>query len=97
MATISANVTSAEDWQKMVDLAVSKFGGLDTVVFCGGIGENSVRVRRDVCTGMDWLGISLDAAANDRGTGVISTGPVSVRVIPTDEERVIARAVNSRL
>ncbi len=72
-------------------------GGLDTVVFCGGIGENSVRVRRDVCTGMDWLGISLDPAANDRGTGVISTGPVSVRVIPTDEERVIARAVNSRL
>jgi acetate kinase len=67
-------------------------GGLDTVVFCGGIGENSVRVRREVCTSMDWLGI-----ANERGTGVISTGPVSVRVIPTDEELVIARAVNSRL
>ena len=72
-------------------------GGLDTVVFCGGIGENSVRVRREVCTGMDWLGIALDPAANERGTGVISTGPVSVRVIPTDEELVIARAVNSRL
>jgi len=72
-------------------------GGLDTVVFCGGIGENSVRVRREVCTGMDWLGIALDPAANERGTGVISTGPVSVLVIPTDEELVIARAVNSRL
>jgi acetate kinase len=72
-------------------------GGLDTVVFCGGIGENSVRVRREVCTSMDWLGIALDPAANERGTGVISTGPVSVRVIPTDEELVIARAVNSRL
>lgn len=75
----------------------SVLGGLDTVVFCGGIGEHSVRVRRQVCEGMDWLGIVLDTAANERGDDVISSGAVTVRVIPTDEELVIARAVNSRL
>lgn len=72
-------------------------GGLDALVFCGGIGENSATIRRLVCDGMDWLGISLDPAANVASAPVISTGAVTVRVVPTDEEVVIARAVSSRL
>ncbi|MEV8466826.1 acetate/propionate family kinase [Fluviibacterium sp. DFM31] len=72
-------------------------GGLDTVVFTGGIGENSAQVRAQACAGMDWLGITLDATANAQAAHVISTGPVTVRVIPTDEELVIARAVNARI
>ncbi len=72
-------------------------GGVDTVVFTGGIGEHSSNVRAKVCAGMDWLGITLDAAANDAHAEIISTGDVTVRVIPTDEEIVIARAVNGAL
>ncbi|WP_193141477.1 MULTISPECIES: acetate/propionate family kinase [unclassified Meridianimarinicoccus] len=72
-------------------------GGLDTLVFTAGIGENSALVRAQACAGMDWLGITLDAAANAQSAPVISTGPVTVRVIPTDEELVIARAVNARI
>lgn len=72
-------------------------GGLDTLVFCGGIGENSARVRAQVCADMDWIGIALDPEANRTSADVISTGRVKVRVIRTDEELVIARAVNMRL
>ncbi|MEY8883085.1 acetate/propionate family kinase [Donghicola sp. XS_ASV15] len=72
-------------------------GGLDTLVFCGGIGEHSTRIRAEVCKGMEWLGIQLDPAANAMHMSVISTGRASVRVIPTDEEIVIARAVRAAL
>jgi len=76
-------------------------GGLDTLVFTGGIGENADEVRARVCDGMDWLGVALDAAANaapfDMPGGLVSSGPVSVRVLRTDEERVIARAVAAAL
>jgi acetate kinase len=73
-------------------------GGLDGVVFCGGIGENAAPIRARVLEGMEWLGLTLDAAANEtRGAAVISTGPVPVLVIPTDEEQVIARATRAEL
>lgn len=72
-------------------------GGLDTVVFCGGIGENSPLVRGRVCETLGWLGIEIDAGANAAGADVISTGAVTVRVIRTDEELVIARAVNAQI
>lgn len=72
-------------------------GGLDTLVFTGGIGENATEIRARVCDGMDWLGMTLDPVRNaapfDKPGGLVSTGPVSVRVLRTDEERVIARAV----
>ncbi|WP_136634814.1 acetate/propionate family kinase [Pseudooceanicola onchidii] len=67
-------------------------GGIDGLVFCGGIGENSAPVRARVCAGMDWLGIAVSDTANDANAPVISTGPVQVMVIPTNEEIVIARA-----
>lgn len=71
--------------------------GISTLVFCGGIGENSAVIRSRVCEGMEWLGIALDDEANARNAPVISRGAVTVRVIPTDEEIVIARAVNAVL
>ena len=69
--------------------------GLEAVVFCGGIGENSVEVRRRVIEPLGWLGVELDARKNaTRGEICISTpdSKVAVYVIPTDEEVVIARA-----
>jgi acetate kinase len=72
-------------------------GGLDAVVFTGGIGEHSARVRRSVCEGLGWLGIEIDAHENDQHARVISTdlSRVRVLVIPTNEELVIARAASA--
>ena len=69
-------------------------GGLDALVFCGGIGENSRLIRERVCEDLGWLGIELDRSANADNSQMIST-PYSrarVLVIPTNEEIVIARA-----
>ena len=71
-------------------------GGLDALVFSGGIGENSTALRAAVCRDAAWLGVELDAAANDRsGDGVrrISTADsrVAVWVVPANEELMIAR------
>jgi len=68
-------------------------GGLDAVVFTAGIGENSAVIRERVCRDAAWLGIDLDAAANDAGGPRISTASsrVSVWAIPTNEELMIAR------
>jgi acetate kinase len=68
-------------------------GGLDALVFTGGIGENAAPIRARVCGGARWLGLELDAAANARGGPCISAGEsrVSAWVIPTDEELMIAR------
>jgi acetate kinase len=67
-------------------------GGLDALVFTGGIGENSAPIRARVCRDAAWLGLELDEAANERGDARISArGPVSALVIPTDEELMIAR------
>ncbi|QPH55501.1 acetate/propionate family kinase [Pontivivens ytuae] len=72
-------------------------GGLDALVFCGGIGENSSTIRARVCEGMEWLGITLDPVANGANARRISSGPVAVMAIPTDEERVIAEAAVAHL
>ena len=74
-------------------------GGLDGLVFTAGIGEHSVQIRRQVCEASRWLGIALDREANARGEECISApnSRVSVWVIPTDEERMIARQTVSVL
>lgn len=72
-------------------------GGLDGVVFTGGIGENAAPIRASVIDGLDFLGLRLDPAANDAGALSIGAGPTRVLAIPTDEERVIARAVSAAL
>lgn len=73
-------------------------GGIDALVFTGGIGENAWQIRERVCEGLEFLGVTIDRQANQaRGTESIGTGPVKVLVVQTDEERVIARAVVSHL
>ncbi|MEQ8400452.1 MAG: acetate/propionate family kinase [Roseitalea porphyridii] len=72
-------------------------GGLDALVFTGGIGENSARVRREVCEGMEWLGIAIDDDMNAGNARDIGTDRVRVMVIPTNEELVMARAVAGAL
>ena len=69
--------------------------GLDTLVFAGGIGENAPEVRERVCAGLGFLGIELEAQQNAMSAGVISAkeSKVSVRVIRTDEEWIIAKTV----
>ena len=68
-------------------------GGLDAIVFTGGIGENSVAIRERVCRDAAWLGIALDAGANAAGGPRISTpgSKISAWLIPTNEELMIAR------
>jgi acetate kinase len=72
-------------------------GGLDTVVFAGGIGEHAPEIRGEICEGLGFLGLSLDSAANAGGSDVVSTAQsrVTARIIPTDEEIVMARIVRS--
>jgi acetate kinase len=70
-------------------------GGLDAVVFTAGIGENQPEVRRRICADATWLGVELEAQANERHGPRISTAGsrVAAWVVPTDEETMIARHV----
>ena len=78
---------------KYVGAYASVLGGLDALVFTAGIGENSAPVRAGLCRALGWLGVSLDEAANDHNGPCISTADsrVSVWVIPTNEELMIAQ------
>jgi acetate kinase len=71
----------------------SALGGLDAMVFTAGIGENSPAVRAAVCKRLEWLGVSLDVAANRDGADRLDalTSRVAVLRVPTDEELMIAR------
>lgn len=71
----------------------ASLAGLDALVFTGGIGEHASEIRRQVCEGAAWLGIELDAAANQAGRLCLtrSGSRVSAWVIPTDEDLMIAR------
>ena len=81
--------------KKWIGAFAAALGGLDTLVFAGGIGENAPTVRTRVCDGLGFLGIELDHNRNVANAGVISseTSRISVRVIRTDEEWVIASMV----
>ena len=72
---------------------MAALGGLDTVVFTGGIGSNSKLVRREALEDMHWAGIWLDKEANEKGAEVISSAasPVRVYALQTDEEAMIAQ------
>ncbi len=67
--------------------------GLDALVFCGGIGENSPRIRHRICEELHWLGLDIDDARNQRNVTMISTfsSRAQIFVIKTDEEAMIAR------
>jgi len=81
--------------KKWIGAFAAALGGLDTLVFAGGIGENAPPVRARICDGLGFLGIELDGKRNETNEGVISTvaGRVAVRVIRTDEEWMIAKMV----
>lgn len=81
--------------KKWIGSFAAALGGLDTLVFAGGIGENAPLVRARICEGLDFLGIELDDSRNAKTAGVISTDAsrVAVRVIHTNEELMIARTV----
>jgi acetate kinase len=81
--------------KKQIGAYVAALGGLDTLVFSGGIGENAPAIRTRICAGLEFLGIEIDAKQNAVNGGVISTASsrVAVRVIHTDEEQMIARTV----
>jgi acetate kinase len=81
--------------KKWIGSFAAALGGLDTLVFAGGIGENAAPVRARICEGLGFLGIQLNESRNAGNADVISTdaGPAAVRVIRTDEELMIARSV----
>jgi len=74
-------------------------GGLDGIVFTGGIGENDAATRADIAAGCGWLGLDLDEAADDHGARPINSAAsrVAAWVIPTDEERMVARHTQAAL
>jgi acetate kinase len=81
--------------KKWIGSFTAALGGLDTLVFAGGIGENAPLIRARICEGLGFLGIELNEASNTENASLISTdgGRVAVRVIRTDEELMIARSV----
>ena len=85
--------------KKWIGAFAAVLGGLDTLVFAGGIGENSPVIRARICEGLGFLGIQLDEMRNAAGAPIVSTDASSarVRVIRTDEDVVIAKAVFSVL
>lgn len=102
--------SSAEDAKRAVDYFIYRanreigslaaaLGGLDALVLTGGIGENSAEIRRRICEGASWLGVALDAAANQRGAALLTLpeSPVSAWRLPTNEELMIAQHTRTLL
>lgn len=81
--------------RKWMGAFTAALGGLDTLVFSGGIGEHNMLVRARICSGLEYLGVEIDDSENAAHAAVISRSHarVKVRVINTDEEFIIARAV----
>jgi acetate kinase len=81
--------------KKWIGAYAAALGGLDTLVFAGGIGENAQVVRARICDGLEFLGIEIEEGRNAANESVISAAAsrVTVRVMRTDEELMIARSV----
>jgi acetate kinase len=81
--------------KKWIGAFAAALGGLDTLVFAGGIGENASIVRARICAGLEFLGIELEEKRNAANETMISaaSGRVAVRVMHTDEEWMIAKTV----
>jgi len=101
-ASAAADVRAAEavalfcyQAKKWIGAFAAALGGLDTLVFAGGIGENAPPIRARICEGLDFLGLELDQARNGQTAPVISNDAsrVTIRVIRTDEELMIARSL----
>jgi acetate kinase len=85
--------------KKWIGAMAAVLGGVDTLVFSAGIGEQSPAIRARICEGLEFLGVAIDHARNQQNEAVISGegGRVTVRVIHTDEEREIAASVMALL
>jgi acetate kinase len=85
--------------QREVGAMAAALGGIDALVFCGGIGENSRLIRARICERLGWMGIEIDHARNAANDRVVSSdlARTTVMVIPTNEELVIARAARAAL
>lgn len=83
--------------QRELGAMAAALGGIDALVFCGGIGENSRLIRARICEGLGWMGIDIDPALNALNARVISTdlARTTVMVIATNEELVIANAARA--
>ena len=83
--------------RKYIGAYLAALGGADAVIFAGGIGENAPEVRAEICRGLEWAGVEIDADANARMVGGVegcittASSRLAVWVIPTDEELLIAR------
>jgi acetate kinase len=85
--------------RKHIGTLTAVLGGLDTLVFTGGIGERVAPVRWEVCRGLEYLGLHLDPQRNAAHADIISTAesPCAVRIIPTNEDLMIARHTRTLL
>jgi acetate kinase len=85
--------------KKWIGAFAAALGGLDTLVFSAGIGENASPVRARICDGLGFLGVEIDEKRNAANQGVISTDAsrATVRVIRTNEDLMIARSVRRTL
>lgn len=88
----------------MFSMRGGKIGGLsavlswmDALIFCGGIGENASPIRQSISEGLKYLGVHIDLVLNAQKAPSIGSGRTQVMVIPTDEERVIDRAVRRQM
>ncbi|OHA83541.1 MAG: acetate kinase [Candidatus Yonathbacteria bacterium RIFCSPLOWO2_01_FULL_47_33b] len=79
--------------KKHIGAYAAAMGGVDTVIFTGGMGENAPRIRTRICAGLEFLGITIDGAHNEGNKEIISSSsaPICVRVMRTNEELMIAR------
>jgi acetate kinase len=79
--------------RKVVAAYAAVLGGLDMLVFSGGIGEHSAPVRNRVCNGLGFLGVSIDAADNQSNASTLSTkgSKIQIRIVPSQEDLQIAR------
>jgi len=84
---------------KAIGSLAAVLGGIDAIVFTAGIGENSPEIRQRICEASAWLGLEIDADANNKRESKISTSrsKISVWVIPTNEELMIARHTGALL
>ncbi len=85
--------------KKYIGAYVAALGGLDALVFAGGIGEHAPAVRQRICEGLEFLGIALEPASNESNTSLLSPAGsrVQVRIVETNEDLMIARHVRELL
>jgi acetate kinase len=87
--------------KKMLGAYAAVMGGIEAIAFTGGIGENSAKLRAACCAGLEFLGVTLDAARNEKGTGdrLVSADAsrVAVLAMATNEELIVARRAYRRL